>query len=67
MSAILIVYQKTNNCLNHLLVVHLSKGSISFLAGGVPHFELDNVLIKLDILSHEAATNGRFMCLAELA
>ena len=53
--------------LSHLLVVHLCKRSISFLAGSVPHFKLDNVLVQLDILSHEAASDRWFVSLAELA
>ncbi len=53
--------------LSHLLVVHLCERSISFLAGSIPHFKLDDVLVQLDILSHEAASNGWLVGLAELA
>ena len=50
-----------------LLVVHLGEGPVAFLSSRIPHFELDNVLVQLDIFGHERPTNGWFVSLAKLA
>lgn len=53
--------------IGNLLVVHLCQRSVSLLTCSVPHLKLDDVLVQLNILRHERASDGRFMSLTKLA
>jgi hypothetical protein len=50
-----------------LLIVHLSKGMISFLSGGIPNFIFNDMIFELFVLGKEAATDSGLMCCGKLA